>query len=103
MIIIGASFWLIFSLCIPIWYQIERSRGCIGATNTVFPLFYAIYNLVTILGPFLIMILFSVLFLITIRQVIHRQILTATGTRIGITHGVRYQRKDIPLIKLSII
>lgn len=103
MIILGTGFWFSFSICLPIWYQIEGSRGCVGASNTVFPLFYAIYNLVTIFGPLFIMILFSLLVLINVRQVNRRQISMGIDRSISINNGIHFQRKDIQLIKLSVI
>jgi hypothetical protein len=40
----GTSLWFIFSLCMPIWYRIEGSGGCVAASDSAFPLFYAVYN-----------------------------------------------------------
>ncbi|CAF0847026.1 unnamed protein product, partial [Adineta ricciae] len=62
-ILIGLGFCILFSINFPIWYQIEGTRGCIGAPDTFYPLFYTIYNLVITIGPFIIMILFSLLVL----------------------------------------
>ncbi|UJR14211.1 hypothetical protein I4U23_001204 [Adineta vaga] len=103
MIIGGAGLWFSFSICMLVWYRIEGSRGCVGASDTAFPTFYAIYNLVTILGPLFIMILFSLLVLINVRQVQQRRVATVTETTVITKKGLHYQRKDIQLIKLSLI
>jgi len=105
-IIFGTSFCTLFGINFPIWYQIEGSRGCIGAPNTFYPLFYTIYNLVITLGPFFIMILFSLFVLNNLRQVRRRQIACSTrvnGTRSLRNTGRKFKRKDIQFIKLSLI
>ena len=98
-IIIGTSFCMIFSINFPIWYRIEGSKGCIGAPDTFYPLFYTIYNLVITLGPFFLMILFSLLVLYNLRQVNRRQVTCGTQTNTG----QQFRRKDIQFIKLSLI
>lgn len=105
-IIFGTSFCILFSINFPIWYRIEGSRGCIGAPDTFYPLFYTIYNLVITLGPFLIMIVFSGLVLNNLRQVRRRQIAASTqvhGTIFSINPGKQFKRKDLQFIKLSLI
>ena len=100
-IIIGTSFCILFSINFPIWYRIEENRGCVGASNTFYPLFYTIYNLIIIIIPFFIMILFSLLVLNNFRQVRRRRQI-ACVTQINIT-GQEFHRKDLQFIKLSLI
>ena len=103
-IIFGLSFCIIFSMKFPIWYRIERIRGCVGASDTYYPLFYIIYNLIITFGPFIIMILFSLLVLNNIRKFRRRQI--AAKTQINNTIlpiSKQFQRKDLQFIKLFLI
>ena len=94
----GVGLSLTVSLCMAIWYRIEGSRGCVGATDTLFPLFYTVYNLATILVPFVIMLVFSSLILFNVRQASRR-----TGPASGTGRRTNYHRKDVQLIKLSFI
>lgn len=102
----GVGFCLVFGIHFPIWYRIEGSRGCVGASNTFYPLFYTIYNLVITLGPFFVMILFSLLVLKNLRQGQHQQVGSTALTQ-GVISSInptrRYQRKDIQFIKLSLM
>ena len=104
MIIIGTLIWFLFSLCMPIWYQIEGSRGCVGASSTGFPLFYTIYNLVTILGPLIIMIIFNISILINVRA-LHRGRVSVHSDSVStvVARGTQSHRKDHQLIKLSLV
>lgn len=102
--IIGGTFtWFGFSLCMPIWYQIEGNRGCVGASNTAFPLFYAVYNLATILGPLSIMIFFNILILYNTQHLARSTVVVHSGTRAASIQGVKYRRKDLQLIRLCLI
>ncbi|CAF0918217.1 unnamed protein product [Adineta steineri] len=106
LIIFGLSFCILFSINFPIWYQIDGSKGGIGVPNTFYPLFYTIYNLVITIGPFFIMILFSLLLLRNLRQGHRRQVIARTQTntvRLSINAGQQFHRKDIQFIKLSFI
>lgn len=102
----GVGFCIVFGIHFPIWYRIEGNRGCVGASNTFYPLFYTIYNLVITLGPFFVMILFSLLVLNNLRQGRHHQVASTAltqGAISSINPTGRYQRKDIQFIKLSLM
>lgn len=99
----GIVLWMIFSICMPVWYQIEGSRGCVGASNTAFPLFYAIYNLATILGPLAIMIFFNALILFNVRQLRRGRVSIQTDSTIVVARGPQSHRRDHQLIKLSLV
>ncbi|CAF0829877.1 unnamed protein product [Adineta steineri] len=106
LIIFGLCFCILFSINFPIWCQIDGSKDCTGAPNTFYPLFYTSYNLVITIGPFLIMILFSLLILRNLRQGHRRQVIATTQTniaRLSINVGQQFHRKDIQFIKLSFI
>ena len=106
LIIFGTSFCAIVSINFPIWYRIEGSKGCIGATDTFYPLFYTIYNLVITIGPFCIMIFFSLLALRNFQQVRHRRVVATAQTdesALSLNTGRHFQRKDLQFIKLSLI
>ncbi|UJR32793.1 hypothetical protein I4U23_020255 [Adineta vaga] len=102
-IFIGISFCILFSINFPIWYRIEGTRGCIGAPDTFYPLFYTIYNLVITIGPFVIMIFFSLLVLNNLRRRHRRQIIGTTQTAVPIVTTQQYYRKEMQFIKLSLI
>ena len=103
MIISGTIIWFGFSLCMPVWYRIEGNRGCVGASDTAFPLFYAVYNLATILGPLVIMIFFNIFILFNTRQLTRSTVVVHSGTRTASIQGVKYRRKDLQLIRLCLI
>ena len=103
MIIGGAIVWFAFSLCMPIWYRVEGDRGCVGASDTAFPLFYAVYNLVTILGPLFIMIVFDALILFNIRQLPRSRVVVHSRAPTTTRPALKHRRKDLQLIKLCLI
>ena len=106
LMIFGVGFCVVFGVHFPIWYRIEGTRGCVGASNTFYPLFYTIYNLVITIGPFFVMVLFSLLVLKNLRQGQHQQVASTVLTQ-GAISSVnptgRYHRKDIQFIKLSLM
>lgn len=99
----GTSFCLASSAFFPIWYRIEGARGCIGATDTFYPLFFTIYNLIITVGPFVLMAVFSLLALNNLRQSQRRLTTGLTQTSAPATLGQQYQRKDLQFIKLSLV
>mgnify|MGYP001048251920 CR=1 FL=1 len=103
-LICGFAFCILFSIHFPFWYNIDN-RGCVSNANTFYPLFYTIYNLVITLGPFLIMIIYSLLVLNNLRTIRRRQHPSAvhqTNQATSIGTG-QVKRKDIQFIKLSLI
>jgi hypothetical protein len=102
MLLGGITFWSLFSICMPIWYRIEERRGCVTASDTYFPLFYAIYNLTTIIGPLLIMLLFNVLILINIRRLARPGVTSNSDLPMIPSRTTKRQRKDLQLLKLSL-
>ena len=104
--IIGCCFCILFSIMMPIWYRIETDRGCVAASNTFFPLFFTIYNLVLTIAPIFVMIIFSLLALNNLRKSRFRQVTTSktTNLQLGTTmNRFVYHRRDIQFIKLAFI
>ena len=104
--LVGVGFCMIFSSHFPIWYRIEGNRGCVGASNTFYPLFFMIYNLVITIGPFFVMILFSALVLKNLREGRHRQVASTFNTQATITSmnpARQSRRRDVQFIKLSLM
>jgi hypothetical protein len=101
----GVLFLITVSVYIPVGYVIDKNLGCGPSTDPVYSLFYTIYNIILTLTPLLTLIIFSVLILINIRHIGHRQVYPIT--QLSLNHEIpnqrrRYQKKDIQYIKLSL-
>lgn len=99
-ILVGLIFCILFSIHFPFWYHIVANRGCISNSDTFYPLFYTIYNLVITFGPFLIMIICSLLVLNNLRNIRRRQNPTNT---VHLSTIRQFKRKDLQFIRLSLV
>ena len=82
-IIFGSlSFWILFSIHAPIGY-VAGTFTCNPLSDSGYAIFVAIYNIITSSGPFLILIIFSILTMINIRTSTRRvnQVTPAACTR----------------------
>jgi len=107
-LIIGAVLFLIsINLPISIGYVIDKISGCGPSTESIYSLFYTIYNIILSLAPLFILTIFSLLTLSNIRHIGHRQILPTTqitlNTHTAANRERRHNNKDIQFIKLSLI
>ncbi len=106
LIISGVFFLLILNIFVSIRYTIDKNSGCGPSTESVYFLFYTIYNVALSLVPLCTLFIFSVLILFNIRYPSHHQISPITQTTLN--HAMpyrrqRYHKKDIQFIKLALI
>ncbi|CAF0838757.1 unnamed protein product [Adineta steineri] len=103
-------FWMLFTIHVPIGYQSIPTIGCIPPPRSNYQLFYSIYAIVISVIPFLIMVVFSIVTLQSIRQLgraVHPEPITKTVTGSTCQNPQQQQRhkikKESQFIRLSFL
>lgn len=103
LIIVGTCICVIFSIHAPMGFLIKSNR-CYAYLSTGYGIFYSVYNLLCVVIPIFIMILFSALTMINIRQSRHRtQQISREVTSLQQNPVRAIQQGDMQLIRLSLL
>jgi hypothetical protein len=103
LIIISILFWTIFTLYVAIGYEIDINSNCVKRTDDIYELIYIIFALFSIICPLSIMIIFSILAILNVQKLIQRRVIPAIIINLNVVQPRHYRRKDLPLIKLSLV
>ncbi len=106
LIIGGVLFLIIINIFVSVGYTISPNLGCGPSTESVYFMFYTIYNTTLSLAPLITLVIFSILILINIRDTHQHQTapMTQTTANQEVTNQARrFRQKDIQYIKLALI
>jgi len=103
LIITTILFWAIFTLYVAIGYEIDINSNCVKRTDDIYELIYIIFALFSIICPLFIMIIFSILAILNVQKLIQRRVIPAIIINLNVVQPRHYRRKDLPLIKLSLV